>query len=59
MSDVLKSESVHIREILNDNLEEDFPLNREIVDDYPYSYVTLKDNIDMLKLVQLGLTFFL
>uniref|UniRef100_A0A251V2K5 poly(A)-specific ribonuclease n=1 Tax=Helianthus annuus TaxID=4232 RepID=A0A251V2K5_HELAN len=73
--------SVHIREIWNDNLEEEFALIREIVDDYPYiamdteffgvvirplaqfknindyNYVTLKDNVDMLKSIQLGLTF--
>ncbi|KAJ0733676.1 putative poly(A)-specific ribonuclease [Helianthus annuus] len=81
MSNVLKSEYVHIRELWNDNLEEEFALIREIVDDYPYiamdtefpgvvlrplarfknindyNYVTLKDNVDMLKSIQLGLTF--
>ncbi|KAD4384563.1 hypothetical protein E3N88_24731 [Mikania micrantha] len=82
MSIVLpKSDSVHIREVWNDNLEEEFALIREIVDAYPYiamdtefpgvvlrplaqfknindyNYVTLKDNVDMLKLIQLGLTF--
>ncbi|KAJ0550955.1 putative poly(A)-specific ribonuclease [Helianthus annuus] len=81
MSDVLKNEYVHIREVWNDNLEEEFALIREIVDDYPYiamdtefpgvvlrplaqfkninddNYVTLKDNVDMLKSIQLGLTF--
>ncbi|MFS8010957.1 putative poly(A)-specific ribonuclease [Helianthus anomalus] len=34
ISDVLKSESVHIREVWNDNLEEEFALIRG--DDYPY-----------------------
>ncbi|QCE02159.1 probable CCR4-associated factor 1 homolog 6 [Vigna unguiculata] len=76
-----KSDSIQIREVWNDNLEEEFALIREIVDDYPYiamdtefpgivlrpvgnfknsydyHYQTLKDNVDMLKLIQLGLTF--
>ncbi|KAE9616316.1 hypothetical protein Lal_00017720 [Lupinus albus] len=76
-----KNDSIHIREVWNDNLEEEFELIREIVDDYPYiamdtefpgivlrpvgnfknssdyHYQTLKDNVDMLKLIQLGLTF--
>ncbi|KAJ1410884.1 Ribonuclease CAF1 [Sesbania bispinosa] len=76
-----KSESIQIREVWNDNLEEEFALIREIVDDYPYvamdtefpgivirpvgnfknsydyHYQTLKDNVDILKLIQLGLTF--
>ncbi|XP_019443332.1 PREDICTED: probable CCR4-associated factor 1 homolog 7 [Lupinus angustifolius] len=76
-----KSDSIHIREVWNDNLEVEFALIREIVDDYPfiamdtefpgivlrpignfknsydYHYQTLKDNVDMLKLIQLGLTF--
>lgn len=82
MSLLPKSDSVHIREVWNGNLEEEFELIREIVDDYPYiamdtefpgivirpvgnfknnydyHYQTLKDNVDMLKLIQLGLTFF-
>ncbi|MFS7966790.1 putative poly(A)-specific ribonuclease [Helianthus anomalus] len=69
------------REVWNDNLEEEFALIQEIVDDYPYiamdtefpgvvlrplaqfknindyNHVTLKDNVDMLKSIQLGLTF--
>ncbi|KAK8566544.1 hypothetical protein V6N13_002246 [Hibiscus sabdariffa] len=81
MSVLLKSDSVHIREVWNDNLEEEFALIREIVDSYnyvamdtefpgvvlrpvgsfkninDYNYQTLKDNVDMLKLIQLGLTF--
>lgn len=81
MSILSKSDSVHIREVWNDNLEEEFALIREIVDEYPYlamdtefpgvvlrpvgtfknitdyNYQTLKDNVDMLKLIQLGLTF--
>ena len=76
-----KSDSIQIREVWNDNLEEEFSLIREIVDDYPYiamdtefpgivvrsirifkssydyHYQTLKDNVDLLKLIQLGLTF--
>lgn len=81
MSSLIKDESIHIREVWNHNLEEEFALIREIVDDYPYvamdsefpgvvirpvgnfknitdyNYQTLKDNVDMLKLIQLGLTF--
>ncbi|MED6220980.1 ccr4 associated factor [Stylosanthes scabra] len=76
-----KSETIQIREVWESNLEEEFALIRDIVDDYPYvamdtefpgivlrpvgnfknshdyHYQTLKDNVDMLKLIQLGLTF--
>jgi CCR4-NOT transcription complex subunit 7/8 len=76
-----KSDSIQIREVWNDNLEEEFAIIRELVDDFPYiamdtefpgivlrpvgnfkssydfHYQTLKDNVDMLKLIQLGLTF--
>ncbi|KAJ6745373.1 CCR4-ASSOCIATED FACTOR 1-like protein 10-RELATED [Salix koriyanagi] len=76
-----KEESIQIREVWNDNLEEEFALIREIVDQFSYvamdtefpgvvlrpvgnfknindyNYQTLKDNVDMLKLIQLGLTF--
>lgn len=78
---LLPNDSVLIREVWNDNLEEEFALIREIVDDFPYiamdtefpgivlrpvgnfktntdyHYKTLKDNVDLLKLIQLGLTF--
>ncbi|KAF2313009.1 hypothetical protein GH714_008740 [Hevea brasiliensis] len=81
MSIVPKGDSIQIREVWNDNLEEEFALIREIVDrfnyvamdtEFPgvvlrpvgnfknindYNYQTLKDNVDMLKLIQLGLTF--
>ncbi|KAK9100280.1 hypothetical protein Scep_023710 [Stephania cephalantha] len=81
MSILGKSDSIHIREVWNDNLEEEFALIREIVDDFPYiamdtefpgivlrpvgnfktssdyHYQTLKANVDLLKLIQLGLTF--
>jgi len=81
MSILPKTDSIHIREVWFDNLEEEFALMREIVDDFPfvamdtefpgvvirpvgnfknsndYHYQTLKDNVDMLKLIQLGLTF--
>ena len=70
-----------IREVWDGNLESEFVLIREIVDDYPYvamdtefsrivlrpigsfktnsedNYETLKMNVDLLKLIQLGLTF--
>lgn len=70
------SDSIQIREVWNDNLEDEFALIRELVDDYPYIamdtefpgiviqhlgneslYYTLKANVDLLKLIQLGLTF--
>lgn len=78
---LLKSDSIHIREVWNDNLDAEFKLIRNIVDDYPYiamdtefpgivlrplgtfkniydyNYQTLKANVDLLKLIQLGLTF--
>ena len=74
-----KSDTIQIREVWNYNLEKEFTLIRDIVDDYPYiamdtkfsgivlrpvgnfknsydyHYQTLKDNVDMLKLIQLGL----
>ncbi|KAL5074426.1 hypothetical protein RYX36_013410, partial [Vicia faba] len=76
-----KGDSVQIREVWNDNLEKEFALIREVVDDFnyvamdtefpgvvlrpigvfkhitDYNYQTLKDNVDMLNLIQLGLTF--
>ncbi|XVF26496.1 hypothetical protein REPUB_Repub14bG0021200 [Reevesia pubescens] len=36
MSLLPKSDSIQIREVWNDNLEQEFALIREIVDDYPY-----------------------
>ncbi|GLT74945.1 hypothetical protein SLA2020_467070 [Shorea laevis] len=81
MSLLPKSDSIQIREVWAYNLEEEFALIREIVDDYhyiamdtefpgivlrpignfkssyDYHYQTLKDNVDMLELIQLGLTF--
>ncbi|KAF8400538.1 hypothetical protein HHK36_013837 [Tetracentron sinense] len=81
MSIFPKRDSIHIREVWNDNLEDEFALIQEIVDDYPYiamdtefpgivlrpvgnfknstdyHYQTLKANVDLLKLIQLGLTF--
>ncbi|KAJ6823573.1 putative CCR4-associated factor 1-like protein 7 [Iris pallida] len=74
-------ENVQIREVWCDNLDSEFALIREVVDDFPYvamdtefpgivcrplgtfksssdyNYATLKSNVDMLKLIQLGLTF--
>nr|GMC75040.1 probable CCR4-associated factor 1 homolog 6 [Ipomoea batatas] len=81
MAMVGESDSVQIREVWDYNLEQEFALIREVVDEYPYiamdtefpgvvirpvgnfknscdyHYQTLKDNVDMLKLIQLGLTF--
>ncbi|KAL3819145.1 hypothetical protein ACJIZ3_005050 [Penstemon smallii] len=81
MSLLPKSDSIQIREVWAYNLEEEFALIHEIVDEYPYiamdtefpgvvirpvgnfknsndyHYQTLKDNVDLLKLIQLGLTF--
>ncbi|KAK6944373.1 Ribonuclease CAF1 [Dillenia turbinata] len=81
MSILPKSETIHIREVWNENLEEEFALIREIVDEFPYiamdtefpgvvlrplgnfksssefNFQTLKANVDLLKLIQLGLTF--
>eukprot|EP00250_Pteridium_aquilinum_P015219 c22454_g3_i1 orf=84-911(-) len=81
MSKMLKAEDLCIREVWADNLEEEFELIREIVDEYPYlamdtefpgivvrpvgvfknsadyHYQTLRANVNMLKLIQLGLTF--
>ncbi|KAI4966761.1 hypothetical protein ZWY2020_036984 [Hordeum vulgare] len=76
-----KPDGVEIREVWAENLEAEFAVIRDIVDDYPYvamdtefpgvvcrplgtfksnadfNYATLKANVDMLKLIQLGLTF--
>eukprot|EP00244_Chara_vulgaris_P011227 TRINITY_DN5485_c0_g1_i2.p1 TRINITY_DN5485_c0_g1~~TRINITY_DN5485_c0_g1_i2.p1 ORF type:complete len:272 (-),score=44.30 TRINITY_DN5485_c0_g1_i2:22-837(-) len=81
MSCIPKGGTLHIREVWADNLEDEFELIRDIVDDYPYlamdtefpgivcrpvgsfktsaeyHYQTLRCNVDMLKLIQLGLTF--
>ncbi|KAL6221388.1 hypothetical protein ACLB2K_009139 [Fragaria x ananassa] len=81
MSFVMKSDDVLIREVWNDNVDAEFELIRNIVDEYPYiamdtefpgivsralgtfknsfdyNYQTLKLNVDLLKLIQLGLTF--
>ncbi|XP_047311794.1 probable CCR4-associated factor 1 homolog 7 [Impatiens glandulifera] len=80
MSLLQKSDSIQIRDVWSDNLEEEFALIRVTVDDYPYiamdtefpgivlrpvgnfknindyHYQTLKENVDLLKLIQLGLT---
>ncbi|CAI9786812.1 unnamed protein product [Fraxinus pennsylvanica] len=81
MSILPKSDSIQIREVWADNLDQEFALISEIVDDYPYiamdtefpgivlrpvgnfnnsndyHFQTLKDNVNMLNLIQLGLTF--
>ncbi|KZV30080.1 hypothetical protein F511_17302 [Dorcoceras hygrometricum] len=74
-------DSIQIRDVWADNLEEEFEFIRNIIDDYPYvamdtefpgtfiqppeescdprdlHYRRLKLNVDLLKLIQLGLTF--
>jgi CCR4-NOT transcription complex subunit 7/8 len=81
MSIVANGGSLRIREVWADNLEDEFELIRDIVDEYPYvamdtefpgvvvrpvgtfknnaeyQYQMLRANVDMLKLIQLGLTF--
>ncbi|XP_039066306.1 probable CCR4-associated factor 1 homolog 7 isoform X2 [Hibiscus syriacus] len=70
MSILPKSESIHIREVWDENLGCEFELIRDIVDDYPYIAMdtefpgivlrpigNFKTNVDLLKLIQLGLTF--
>ncbi|KAJ7966249.1 Ribonuclease CAF1 [Quillaja saponaria] len=81
MSNLPKGDSIEVRDVWNDNLEQEITLIRGIVDkfnyvamdtEFPgvvlrpvgnfknpndYNYQTLKDNVDMLKLIQLGLTF--
>ncbi|MCO5582861.1 hypothetical protein L7F22_036762 [Adiantum nelumboides] len=78
---ILPKVGLRIREVWEDNLDEEFDLIREIVDDYPYlamdtefpgvvvrpvgvfkssaefHFQTLRANVNMLKLIQLGLTF--
>ncbi|PNH12651.1 putative CCR4-associated factor 1 7 [Tetrabaena socialis] len=74
-------ETLRVREVWGDNLEAEFALIRDYVEEYPYVamdtefpgvvakpigtfkssreylYKALKMNVDMLKLIQLGLTF--
>jgi CCR4-NOT transcription complex subunit 7/8 len=74
-------EILRVREVWNDNLDQEMSVIRDILDDYPYvamdtefpgvvarpvgtfknskeyHYKGLKMNVDMLKLIQLGLTF--
>lgn len=74
-------EVLRVREVWDDNLENEFELIRNVVEQYPYvamdtefpgvvarpvgnfkssreyHYKALKMNVDMLKLIQLGLTF--
>eukprot|EP00249_Psilotum_nudum_P011832 c23409_g1_i1 orf=693-1511(+) len=81
MSIIPKGDTLRIREVWADNLEEEFELIRDLVDDFPYlamdtefpgvvvrpvgvfktsaeyHYQTLKANVDLLKLIQVGLTF--
>lgn len=81
MAVLRSSDSINLREVWNNNLEDEFALIREIVDDFPfiamdtefpgvvlkplgafkssneYNFYTLKANVDLLKLIQLGLTF--
>ncbi|KAK6120468.1 hypothetical protein DH2020_045789 [Rehmannia glutinosa] len=81
MSLLPKSDSIQIREVWANNLDEELNLIRDIVDEFPYiamdtefpgivlrpvgnfknandyHYQTLKENVNLLKLIQLGLTF--
>ncbi|KAH0920481.1 hypothetical protein HID58_028141, partial [Brassica napus] len=81
MSLFLKDDSIQIREVWSDNLQEEMDLIREVVDDFPYvamdtefpgivvrpvgtfksnadyHYETLKLNVNILNIIQLGLTF--
>lgn len=74
-------EDLRVREVWQENLDEEMEIIRNVVDDYPflamdtefpgvvarpvgpfknsgeYHYQTLRCNVDMLKLIQLGLTF--
>ncbi|KAK2078782.1 ccr4 associated factor [Prototheca wickerhamii] len=74
-------DTLRVREVWQDNLEEEMKLIRDIVSDFPYlamdtefpgvvarpvgnfknsgeyHYQTLRLNVDMLKMIQLGLTF--
>lgn len=74
-------DTLRVREVWQDNLEEELGLIRDVVDQYPfcamdtefpgvvarpvgnfknsgeYHYQTLRINVNMLKLIQLGLTF--
>lgn len=74
-------ETLRVREVWNDNLEEEMEIIRDVVESYPFvamdtefpgvvarpvgsfkssgefHYQTLRCNVDMLKLIQLGLTF--
>lgn len=76
-----KPDSISIREVWSSNLDSEFALIRDIIDEYPYiamdtefpgvilrpigtfkstadyHYQTLKSNVDLLKPIQLGLTF--
>eukprot|EP00850_Spirogloea_muscicola_P026061 SM005388S18199 [mRNA] locus=s5388:453:1037:+ [translate_table: standard] len=80
-TDIPEGGRLLIRDVWADNLEAEFRLIREVVDDFPYlamdtefpgvvvrpvgvfkssaeyHYQTLRANVDMLKLIQLGLAF--
>ncbi|KAK8925716.1 hypothetical protein KSP39_PZI018205 [Platanthera zijinensis] len=81
MAAIQKTDNIQIRDVWDDNLDDEFALIADIVDSFPFvamdtefpgivcrpvgsfkstsdfHYETLKSNVGMLKLIQLGLTF--
>ncbi|MFS7957878.1 putative poly(A)-specific ribonuclease [Helianthus anomalus] len=56
MSLLSKGDSIQIREVWNDNLEEEFALIREIVDDFPY-FAWILSFLELFFVRSLVLTF--
>ncbi|CAO3667465.1 unnamed protein product [Rhizopus stolonifer] len=58
------NDAKYIKEVWAENLEEEMAYLRDLVEDYPYLAmdtefpgVTLRCNVDLLKIIQLGVTF--